>query len=145
MSEAISLLTPQSCKPIRLGGLVSLTPADISHACMCLSGISYKIITVKYMSDARDVKPLVSLVRERMNDEAENEKWPNGRLNILFNMAVMEYCGTTILKDKDRAQYLTIHPSTFLRVWKKRYLRIMQVLEAYEQSALHMIRYRLKN
>ncbi len=145
MSDVVSILSPQSCKPIRLGGLVNLTAADIAHACVNCSGIGYHIISIKYGSDLSGYNELRNLVCRRLKDEAIKDGWKLCRVPKLISIAVMEYCGTSILSDKQRAGYLGVHPSTFLRVWRMRYRRIMEVLESYEQGALHMIDKRLKN
>jgi len=144
MSEAIGLLSPQSCKPIRLGGLVNLTPADLSHACTNASKIGFLIINIKYGSDTRGSPSLVNALYRKVEKEILTEKWKKNRILSLLRLSVMEYCGDKVINNKQRALFVGVHPSTFLRVWQKRYMRLIEVLETAEQSTLHLIKKRLQ-
>ena len=144
MSEPIGLLSPQSCKPIRLGGLVNLTPADLSHACMNASKIGFAIICIKYGSDSGGLSSLVNALYRKAERDISNEHWKRSRIPMLVRMAVIEYCGDKVINNKQRAECIGVHPSTFSRVWQSRYMRLMDILETAEQSTLHLVKKRLQ-
>ncbi len=143
MSDPIGKLLPQSARLVRIGGEHGLTGADISHACSMASRIGYLIVQAKYGDDKTVVKELSQLFYTRIIDEAEKERWKRKKLASLVNLAVLEFLNIPYT-DKKRAELLKMHPSTFLRVWKKRYYRLFEILSSYEQSTLYLIKKRLK-
>jgi len=144
MSEFIAKLSPQSCNPVRLGGVPELTSVDVAHACSMTNRIGYLIICIKYGGDNSGFAALQSLLSDRVMDEAIQDRWKRSRLPGLIKLAVIEYCSVEALNDCERAKYLKIRPSTYYRIWKSKYKRLIVILEAYELSAIHLVKNRLK-
>lgn len=145
MSEIIGKLSPQSCQPIRLAGAPGINAADISHALSTSGRIGYILIGMKYMDDLSGFSELEDLLLARIEDEAQKDHWKRSRLPCLVNLSITEYIGHKIWKDSERARILAVHASVWSRVWRYKYLRLIEILEAYEQSTLHLVRNRLKS
>ncbi len=144
MSEAIGLLAPQSCRPIRLGGVGGLTGIDIAHACNQTGELGYALINIKHNNDKSCFGPLLKMLAKRINNEATVNKWKLEKMPLLIHLAIIEYTGNKLYKDKNRAMYLNISPSCWCRVWKSKYRRLLEILEYSEQSTLHQIKNNLK-
>lgn len=144
MSEFIARLLPHTCRPIRLGGSHGLSGQDISHACVSTSRIGYLLIQAKYGDDNSVLPELYSLFYERMAEEAVKEHWNMSTFASLVNLSVFEYVKIKIYTDKKRAGFLGVHPSTWLRSYKKHYTRLFEILDSYEQSTLYSVKNRLK-
>jgi len=144
MTKIISRLSPQSCQPIRLGGKPGISAADLSHACLSINGIGYHLVLIKYSSDLSGHDELISLLTDRIADEAQKNKWKKSRIPSLVHLSISEYTGVVTLKDKDRAKAIGVHPSVWLRIWKKKYNRLLEIMNSYEESALHSINSRLR-
>lgn len=143
MSEFIGKLCPQSCQPIRLGGEPMLSAADIAHACTNLNDMGYLIISIKHGGDNSGFAALQDKLSKRIKDEAERYSWKKSRLPCLVKLAVKEYCGCESYIDQDRADAIGISRPTWSRIWKTKYKRLLEILEAYEQGAIHTIRNKL--
>ena len=144
MSEAVGLLMPQSCRPIRLGGVGGLTGIDIAHACTMTGDIGYALLNIKYNNDRTYSGALLKLMEKRIKNEMVKENWKRARIPALLMLASNEYCGNYIYEDKQRAALIGVSPSCWCRVWKSKYSRVLEILEYSEQSILHHIRNKLR-
>lgn len=144
MTDLISKLSPQSCQPMKLSGKPGINSSDISHACRDVNGIGYYLVLIKYSGDLSCYSLLRTLLFDRMSEETQRDRWKKRRIPQLIHLSVSEYTGTKQLRDCERAKAIGVHPSVWLRVWKKKYERLMEVMQAYEESALYSIGKQLK-
>lgn len=144
MTEVIGKLLPQSCRPIRLGGEAGITAADISHACTQSSRLGYLIVQARYGDDQSGYYEAVDLIHVRLKEEIIEYSWNRAITTKLIKSSVYEYFNCELWTDKKRAELIGVHPSTFSRVWLRRFKRIFEILDAYEQSTLYLVKNRLK-
>jgi len=150
MSNAISLLTPQSCKPIRLGGAYGLSGIDVAHALATVRNgdelshnMGHALINVKHNNDKFCRGSLQKLLFKRISDEAKKEKWKISKVTALVQLAVNEYCGNYIYQDNQRAALISVSPSCWSRVWRRKYKRLLDILEYTEQGIMAQLQKKL--
>lgn len=143
-TEIVSKLSPQSCNLLNVSGGRGLTAADVAHACTMTHDIGFYIICIKYSDDKSGYSKLIDMMTWRIHREATRENWKRSRIPGLIKLAIAEYTGTKVLKNKQRAKLLQIDQTVWSRVWRKKYERILTILESYEYSALYLINNRLK-
>jgi len=143
VTELISKLSPQSCQPMRLSGIPGVNAADLSHACASINGIGYHLVLIKYSDDQSGYEKLRDLLIDRIKEEAQKGKWKRRRLPCLVHLSISEYTGTRIFNDRSRAKAIGVHPSVWSRIWKDKYKRLFEIMNAYEESALHSIKNKL--
>ena len=139
LTDLISKLSPQSCQPMKLSGKPGINASDISHACRAVDGIGYYLVLIKYSGDFSCYDLLRTSLFDRISEEAQRGHWKKRRIPQLIRLSVSEYTGTKQFRDCERAEAIGVHPSVWLRIWKKKYERLMEVMQAYEECEIYSI------
>ncbi len=171
MFELLVRLNPKSAPMMRMDGVSELTSADIAAACAGANKFGVDIILAKIAG--KSTKDLDARLYGMVVDLIAKEKWKmrgkSKRIEALLDLIIAEHINETrcaschgtryILakrctecnatgyirfNDSLRAQLLGVDKSTFCKVWKERYFRILEVLSANEYDSYYHIRRLLK-